>query len=585
MRNLLPLLCVLCATPVHSIFDGTCLKKDPPPGALVLSPGSKLVLTCSGHVTVDGVKVRNSSNTKRRGSPSGATPTAVNVVNNPGVPVDSDKPAMQNALSDGYRSNPTEARDNRGLRHTDTGHTASPSAHVVQPTSVQRLLKGGEMDGEADYEEEEEEGEEGSRVTRGIKWKTQWRWSGKTVGKGDQGEISFERTGATLSLSSVRLADSGKYMCYHRGRERFSLKVIVADPPESPSLSCYKKSPSSKIRCEWTPQKPVTIQPKCYLLLSKSSTQAFLRLQCSYSSRASRCWCALDHDEDELRTVHLAYLCVTSIAGNATSPLVDFTPLRILKPDPPSNVSVRPVERQATRMKVTWSLPTSWKSQDNYYELIYEIKYKPLRSSFYHEQIHKIKGQRSHTITDAMPGVEYLIQLRTKEEYDGVWSDWSTPVCAIGGADQNGDLTTTLFPVYIDTEGSGPDGSVTDVPSVAAVPTDSAVVSPHVLWISALFVLLSVILAAYIFRHKDRFMSKLQSLSVVTQCGGSPQPPPSAPTAPEGQALVTFGPPIYNEPPPSEVEEWGEENEEHCRNERIEAMHFNNTSYFFLQQY
>lgn len=27
-----------------------------------------------------------------------------------------------------------------------------------------------------------------------------------------------------------------------------------------------------------------------------------------------------------------------------------------------------------------------------------------------------------------MPGVEYLIQLRTKEEYDGRWSDWSTPV-------------------------------------------------------------------------------------------------------------------------------------------------------------
>lgn len=42
-----------------------------------------------------------------------------------------------------------------------------------------------------------------------------------------------------------------------------------------------------------------------------------------------------------------------------------------------------------------------------------------------------IKGLgRSHTITDAMPGVQYLIQLRAKEEYDGQWSDWSTPVNA-----------------------------------------------------------------------------------------------------------------------------------------------------------
>lgn len=73
-------------------------------------------------------------------------------------------------------------------------------------------------------------------------------------------------------------------------------------------------------------------------------------------------------------------------------------------------------------------------------------------------------------------------------------------------------------------------------------------------------------------------MSKLQSLSFVTQCGDSPQPLPSAPTAPEGQALVTFGPPCYKEPPEGE-----EENEEECVNKRIGATHFNNTSYFFLQ--
>ncbi|XP_070822495.1 interleukin-6 receptor subunit alpha [Chaetodon trifascialis] len=577
MRNFLPLLCVLCATPVHSIFDGTCLRKDPPPGTLVLPPGSKLVLTCSGRVMVDGVKVRNSSNTKRRGSSSAANPTTVNIINKTGVSLESGTYTMEN-----YHSNATEAGDNSSLRHTDTGHTASPTTHTVQPTSVHRLLEDGEVDGEADYEEEEEK-EEGSRVTRGIKSKSQWTWTVKTMAKGDrgQGESSFERRGATLSLSSVRLTDSGKYMCYHKGRERFSLKVIIADPPQNPILSCYKKSPSSKIRCEWTPQKSITVPPKCYLLLSKSSAQTFLRLQCSYSSRASRCWCALDHDEDELRTVHKAYLCVTSIAGNATSPLLHFTPLRILKPDPPSNVSVRPVEGQATKMKVTWSLPTSWKSQDNYYELTYEIKYKPLKSSFYHEQIHSIKRQRSYTISDAMPGVEYLIQLRTKDEYDGLWSDWSTPVCAISGTDQNDDLTTTMFPVYIDMEGSGPDGSVTDGPSLPAVPAESAVVSPHVLWISGVFVLLSVILAAYIFRHKERFMAKFQSL---TQRGGSAPPPPSAPPAPEGQALVTFGPPHCSEPPRSEVEEGEEENEEHCVNERIEAMHFSNTSYFFLQR-
>lgn len=592
MRIFLPLMCVLCATPVRGIFDGTCPRKDRPRGGLVLPPGSKLLLTCSGHVEVDGVKVsmaKHGLNTNRKGNTEDATPTTtVNIRSNTGVSMKSDKHTVENAVSEGYHFDPTEAGENRSFGHMDTGFTASSTTHTAQPTSVSRLMKGEseEMDGEGDYEDEEE-GEEGSRVTRGIKSRIQWKWNGRTVGKGDRdwGEITLERRGAVLCLSSVRLTDSGRYTCYHRGRERFSLKIIVSDPPETPSLSCYKRSPSSKIRCEWTPQKPLTVLPTCYLLLSKSPTQGFLRLSCPYSSRLSRCWCALEHNEDELRTLHMAYLCVTSIAGNATSDLMHFIPLGILKPNPPSDVSVQQEEGQKTRMTVTWSLPISWKSQDSYYELIYEIKYRPLKSSFYHGQVQMIKGERSCTITDAMPGVEYLIQVRAKDEYDGRWSDWSAPIYASTwtGTVEHSDPPTMMFPLEVDMEGSGPtDDYVSDVPE----PVYSGVeVSHHVLWISGSFALLSVILAAYIFRHKDRFMSKLQSLSIVTQCSDSSRPPPTTPTPPEGQALVTFARPHFKEPPPSEGEEGEVENEEEEQHveERREAMHFSNTSYFFFR--
>ncbi|XP_042345732.1 interleukin-6 receptor subunit alpha [Plectropomus leopardus] len=599
MRIFLPLLWVLCAAPVRGVFDGACPRKDPPPGVLVLSPGSKLILTCSGHVDVDGVKVRDGLNTNRYGSSTDATPTTtVNIRSNTGVSLKSDKHTVGNTLSEGYHSNPTEATENRSLGLTDTGYTVSPTTYTVQPTSVSRLRKreSQNMDEEGDYEEGEEDEEEGSRVTRGIKSRIQWKWNGRTVGKGDRdwGEITFERRGASLSLSSVRLMDSGRYTCYHRGRERFSLKVTVSDHPETPSLSCYKRSPSSKIRCEWTPQKPVAVIPTCYLLLSKSPSEPFFRITCSYSSRLSRCWCALDYHEDEMRTLHLAFLCVTSITGNATSNLLQFTPLDILKPNPPSDVSVRQEEGHETKLTATWSLPISWKSQDSYYALTYEIKYRPLKSSFYQNQVQGIKIQRSYTITDALSGVEYLIQVRAKDEYDGQWSEWSAPVYASSWTAKAtvdyDDLAPTVFPVY--REGSGfSDDYATDVPG----PVYSEVaVSHHVIWwISGSFFVLLVILAAYIFRHKDRFMSKLQSLSVITQCSDSPQPSPSAPTPPESQSLVTFAPRCYKKPPPSEEKEEEaenekeeeEENEEEDQqvNERIEATHFSNTSYFFLR--
>ncbi|XP_023256621.1 interleukin-6 receptor subunit alpha-like, partial [Seriola lalandi dorsalis] len=319
---------------------------------------------------------------------------------------------------------------------------------------------------------------------------------------------------------------------------------------------------------------------------SRSPSQTFINLQCSYSSRLSRYWCALDHNEDEHRTLHTAFLCVTNMAGNATSTLLHFTPLNILKPDPPSDVKITALEGHETWIKVTWYSPTSWKHQDRYYELIYEVKYWPLQSSFYHKQVMLIKGSRSHTIKDAMPGVQYLIQLRAKDEYDGEWSDWSIPINASSWTAPVliDDLITTTFPVIIE-EGSTTDYTPDDVLGPGNAPSPGPVELSHALWISGSFVLLSVILAAYIFRHKDRLMSKLHRVSVIIQPLDSSELPPTTPAAPEEQALVTFTRPHYKEPPVNEGEEEDGENEEEQRvKERIEAMHFNNTSYFFVQR-
>ncbi|MED6246970.1 hypothetical protein ATANTOWER_027130, partial [Ataeniobius toweri] len=203
-------------------------------------------------------------------------------------------------------------------------------------------------------------------------------------------------------------------------------------PPKTPSIFCYTKSPWSKIRCEWRPQNPVIKHPDCYLFLSKNQPflkeiENFKQIQCSYTSRRSLCWCALEQHEDEQRSVHVAFLCVTNFLGNTTSPPIHFTPLDILKPDPPSNVSAHPVENIEGMIKVTWNLPVTWKKQDNFYDIIYEIRYRPLTST--NEQVNVI-GKRHYTITDALLGSEYLIKLRTKEEYDGHWSEWTSPISA-----------------------------------------------------------------------------------------------------------------------------------------------------------
>ncbi|KAG7282142.1 hypothetical protein CRUP_034889 [Coryphaenoides rupestris] len=284
-----------------------------------------------------------------------------------------------------------------------------------------------------------------------------------------------------------------------------------------------------------------------------STSDSYSRNNCSFSRQ--RCWCTLEHNEQEKRSRHMAYM---------------------FKPDPPSAVAVRVVEGQEKMLRVTWAFPCSWKLQDQYYELIYEISYKPATSPGHHSlQSDSTKSQR-YTITDVLPKVEYVIKLRAKDEYDGLWSDWSTPELFNPG------------------EGSG-----IEEPSTSVQIQDQ--VWHHVLWISGLCVLISLALAVYTFRHREKFVLKLHNCNlVIAACAAGPHPQahttpssttttPSTPHPQEGHALVTFTPARCKDTLPNAVEEEKEEEEEEREPERkpdtrSEAISFNNTSYFLLQR-
>ncbi|XP_024123866.1 interleukin-6 receptor subunit alpha [Oryzias melastigma] len=574
MRTFLLLLGFVRIGPIWSFFEGACPRKDPPPGVLVLSPGSRLVLTCSGLVKVNGEKViltRTGPHANSRRTSTAKVPT---VTHNSTASTTGQKPSMRSTANEEHQ----HATSTETLKNT----VNKTSPLMVQPTSSSRTAED-----KTDWENEEMDTEGGVRVTRGVRWRPQWKWNKLLVGRGgrDWGEIKVMKGGETLCLPSVRASDSGRFMCHRGGTETFALKVVVADPPERPSLSCYKKAPKSKIRCEWKPLKTQVKQPSCFLSLSKGSEKAFQQIPCS--SSPSRCWCAVDYNEDDQGTLHLAFLCATSIVGNATSEVLHFKPMEIVKPDPPSNILVHQQEGHSRRIEVTWNRPTTW-PQDNYYGIIYELKYRP--SISLHEQVNLINGQQSYSIHDALSGLDYVIQLRSKEEYEGRWSEWSSPVYA-----RSWNETKTEDPAFsldshekvnqeVDHDGSGsgwdPDNTES---STADARVYSCIWLHHIVWVSGLFAVLSVILVLYIFRHKVRIMSKLHRMGVFSKCGGFWPSSPSDPAPPEGKALVTFSPQLLNKQPPSDPQE--EENEEEeTLTDRIEAMHFNNNTYFFLQR-
>ena len=80
-------------------------------------------------------------------------------------------------------------------------------------------------------------------------------------------------------------------------------------------------------------------------------------------------------------------MCVWSDVKVAKAALTVFLPAPPVKPDPPSDVSVRQEVGQETRLMVTWRPPPTWNPEGKYYQLMYEMKYKPISPSAYHEQV------------------------------------------------------------------------------------------------------------------------------------------------------------------------------------------------------
>ncbi|XP_062311358.1 uncharacterized protein LOC134015868 [Osmerus eperlanus] len=199
-------------------------------------------------------------------------------------------------------------------------------------------------------------------------------------------------------------------------------------------------------------------------------------------------------------------------------------------------------------------------------------------------------------ITDAMPGVEYVIQLATKDEFDGIWSDWSSAVPGLTWTAPvptavSGVATTKCDYFVLCGEGSGTaDEELLRDPEPSGVTQE---VRPHLLWVVGCCALLSVtLLIAYLLRHKDRFVSKLVSLSNNKPRLPDSAPSTSAPAAQEVHALLNSAPPPHKEPLPQEVEvKEGSEEEEEAEEEQEqvveesgkEAFDFNNTSYFLVQ--
>ncbi|XP_038600329.1 ciliary neurotrophic factor receptor subunit alpha isoform X3 [Tachyglossus aculeatus] len=229
---------------------------------------------------------------------------------------------------------------------------------------------------------------------------------------------SSHLNGSRLVLRAVDLSQSGHYSCYEGAswHNKYQVLLHVGTPPKEPILTCRSNTYPKGFYCGWHLPSPTYI-PNVFNVTVLHGLQP---LSCEKApTPKNRCQIRLMHLFSTIK--YKVTVTVTNALGhNATT--ITFDEVTIVKPDPPENVVAKPVPSNPRRLEVTWQNPSTWPDPDSF-PLKFFLRYRPLILDQW--QHVELSDRTSHTITDAFAGKEYIIQVASKENDIGTWSDWS----------------------------------------------------------------------------------------------------------------------------------------------------------------
>ncbi|KAL9823253.1 interleukin-6 receptor subunit alpha [Geothlypis trichas] len=230
--------------------------------------------------------------------------------------------------------------------------------------------------------------------------------------------------GNTLLLRQLRYEDSGHYSCSVGTRLLRSLRLLVAEPPETPQVYCYRRSHDKDVLCEWPQQKKPSPGTRAMLwvrrrFVAENATEQ----RCRYFSKARKFLCRLKvpPGTDDTKSLVVS-TCVSNSAGASAGKDKIITLSSVLRPDPPVNVTVQALEKAPQRLQVNWSYPPSW--DPRFYWLRFQVRYRPEPASAFMEVDQVMTTWLD--IRDAWRGTRHVVQVRAKDEFGhGTWSEWS----------------------------------------------------------------------------------------------------------------------------------------------------------------
>ncbi|XP_069651721.1 interleukin-6 receptor subunit alpha isoform X6 [Haliaeetus albicilla] len=281
-----------------------------------------------------------------------------------------------------------------------------------------------------------------------VSWKME-KWG--TVAAVVGGHDRWLAEGNTLLLWQLRYEDSGRYSCYVGGRPLRSLRLLVeappclAEPPEIPRVSCYRRSHDKDVLCEWPLQaKPSPGTRAMLWVKQRFAAENATEQRCRYFSKARKfvCRVKVPPGADDTKPLVVS-TCVSNGAGGLAGEdrIITLSSVSV-KPDPPLNVTVEALEKAPQQLRVNWSYPLSW--DPRFYWLRFQVRYRPEPAETFTEVEQVMTTWLD--IRDAWRGTRHVVQVRAQEEFGhGAWSEWSQEAVGTPWTDPR-DLTSEMGP-------------------------------------------------------------------------------------------------------------------------------------------
>ncbi|XP_041061430.1 ciliary neurotrophic factor receptor subunit alpha-like [Carcharodon carcharias] len=235
----------------------------------------------------------------------------------------------------------------------------------------------------------------------------------------------MELTGTSLTIFSISKSQEGQYSCHNpeSGKAYSTISLVLGYPPGKPQVTCWSVRYPLNVVCSWK------LENQNYLPTRINVTYRYGIEDAEWCSDEETLQgnCTIEDIKLFSKTPYTVKVTATNSLG-FRSTISQFIVEKIIKPDPPTDVSVSPIPNQPKKLLLQWKPPVTW-PDPSLFLLKYRINYWP-DGSTRHRMI-EISDQTSYTLSGLRSRALYFVKVAAKDFVDnGISSDWSPTVSA-----------------------------------------------------------------------------------------------------------------------------------------------------------